>query len=55
MVMLTNTDCLNLKMPITLINTPREVEDEIMLDESPRNNNNNTQKPFLDSTGALSP
>ncbi len=38
-----------------MINTPREVEEEIMLDESPRNNYNNTQKPSLEFTGALSP
>lgn len=42
-------------MPNTVINTPREVEEEIMLEESPRNNNSNTQKPSLEFTGALSP
>jgi hypothetical protein len=40
--MVANTDRSNFKNPLTFINTPLDNEEEIMLDESPRGNHNNT-------------
>jgi hypothetical protein len=40
--MVANTDRSNFKNPLTFINTPLDVEEEIVLDESPRGNHNNT-------------
>jgi len=41
-IMVANTDRSNFKNPLNLMNTPLDVEEEIMLDESPRGNHNNT-------------
>jgi hypothetical protein len=41
-IMVANTDRSSFKNPLTLMNTPLDVEEEIMLDESPRANHNNT-------------
>ena len=40
--MVAKTDRSNFKNQLTMINTPLDVEEEIMLDESPRANHNNT-------------
>jgi hypothetical protein len=53
-ILVANTDRSNLKNPLTLNNTPLNVEEEIMLDESPRANHNSS-KPAIEFTGALSP